>query len=180
MIKSSLRKTKTLLSFKKYQGFLEPVPGAWDKDQIYFFFFQIYSLFYHLRLPGPGSSLCKYVKVIQLYPTLWDPMDCSLPGSSVHWIFLGKNTGVGSYFLLQGSLPDPGIEPKSPALQADSLLSEIPGAQIVLRVRPNLPLLSSLENWSGIPFLYFSKPNNYSILYYPHALILPQPHTPLK
>ena len=107
-------------------------------------------------------------------------MDCSLPGSSVHWIFLGKNTGVGSYFLLQGSLPDPGIEPKSPALQADSLLSEIPGAQIVLRVGPNLPLLSSLENWSGIPFLYFSKPNNYSILYYPHALILPQPHTPLK
>ena len=28
-------------------------------------------------------------------------MDCSLPGSSVHGIFPGKNTGVGCHFLLQ-------------------------------------------------------------------------------
>ena len=28
----------------------------------------------------------------------------------------GKNTGVGCRFLLQGNLPDPGIEPRSPAL----------------------------------------------------------------
>ena len=41
--------------------------------------------------------------------------------------FPGKNTGVGSHSLLQGDLPDPGIEPRSPALQADSLLSEPPG-----------------------------------------------------
>ena len=31
---------------------------------------------------------------------------------------------MGCHFLLQGNLPDPGIEPKSPALQVDSLLSE--------------------------------------------------------
>ena len=36
----------------------------------------------------------------------------------------GKNIGVGWYSLLQGNLPDPGIEPKSPILQADSLPSE--------------------------------------------------------
>ena len=41
---------------------------------------------------------------------------------------LGKNTGVGCHSLLQ-DLPDPGIEPGSPALQADSLLSE-PLAQL--------------------------------------------------
>ena len=29
-------------------------------------------------------------------------MDCSLPGSSVHEDSLGKNTGVGCQFLLQG------------------------------------------------------------------------------
>ena len=29
-------------------------------------------------------------------------MDCSLPGSSVHGIFQGRNTGVGCHFLLQG------------------------------------------------------------------------------
>ena len=37
----------------------------------------------------------------QLYPTLCDTMDCSLTGSSVHG-FLGKNTGVGCHFFLQG------------------------------------------------------------------------------
>ena len=33
---------------------------------------------------------------------------------------------MGSHSLLQ-DLPDPGIEPRSPALQTDSLLSEPPG-----------------------------------------------------
>ena len=40
--------------------------------------------------------------VAQSYSTLWDPVDCSPPDSSVHWILLGKNTGVGCHFLLQG------------------------------------------------------------------------------
>ena len=40
-------------------------------------------------------------EVAQLCPTLSDPMDCSLPGSSVHGNSPGKNTGVGSHFLLQ-------------------------------------------------------------------------------
>ena len=30
-----------------------------------------------------------------------DPMDCSLPGSSVHVVSPGKNTEVGCHFLLQ-------------------------------------------------------------------------------
>ena len=34
-----------------------------------------------------------------------NPVDCSPPGSSVRGIFLGKNTGVGSRFLLQGIFP---------------------------------------------------------------------------
>ena len=41
-------------------------------------------------------------------------MDCSQPSSSVHGI-------------LQGNLPDPGIESGSPALQADALLSDPEG-----------------------------------------------------
>ena len=32
------------------------------------------------------------------------------------WDFPGKSTGVGCHFLLQGDLPNPGIEPTSPAL----------------------------------------------------------------
>ena len=37
------------------------------------------------------------------------------------WDSPGQNTGVGSLSLLQGDLPNPGIEPGSPELQADSL-----------------------------------------------------------
>ena len=42
------------------------------------------------------------------------------------WDFPGKNTGVGCHGLLQGNLPNPGIKPRSPALQADSL-GNLPG-----------------------------------------------------
>ena len=43
------------------------------------------------------------------------------------WNSPDQNTGVGSLFLLQGDLPNPGIEPRSPTLQADSLLAEPQG-----------------------------------------------------
>ena len=59
----------------------------------------------------------------QLCPTLCDPTDCSLPGSSVH--------GISPARILEwvamppsGDPPDPGTEPKSsgsPVLQANSL-----------------------------------------------------------
>ena len=53
-----------------------------------------------------------------------DPMDCRLPGSSVHGIF---QAGIlsGLLFPPPGDLPNPGIEPRSPALQADSLPTEL-------------------------------------------------------
>ena len=40
-------------------------------------------------------------EVAQSCPTLCDPMDCSLPGSSVHGIFQARMLGVGCHFLLQ-------------------------------------------------------------------------------
>ena len=43
------------------------------------------------------------------------------------WNSPGKNTGVGCHSLLQGNLPNPAFEPPSPALQADSSLSQPPG-----------------------------------------------------
>ena len=49
--------------------------------------------------------------VAQLCPTLCDPMDCSLPDSSVHGASLGKNTGVGCHALLQGIFPTQGSNP---------------------------------------------------------------------
>ena len=49
--------------------------------------------------------------VTKFYLTLCDLMDCSLPGSSVHGILRGKDTGVGCHFLLQGIFPDQGLNP---------------------------------------------------------------------
>ena len=40
------------------------------------------------------------------------------------WNSPGQNTGVGSCSHLQGNLPNPGMEPRSPALQTDSLPAE--------------------------------------------------------
>ena len=45
-----------------------------------------------------------YAVLSQSCPTLCDPMDCSLPGSSVHGDSPGKNTGVGCHSFLQGIL----------------------------------------------------------------------------
>ena len=55
----------------------------------------------------------------QLHPALCDTMDCSPPGSSVHE-FSRQEYWNGLPFPSPGDLPDPGIEPESPALQADS------------------------------------------------------------
>ena len=59
-------------------------------------------------------ALGKESEVAQSYPTLCDPMDFSLPGSSVHGKFSGKNTGVGCHFLLQGIFPTQGLNPGLP------------------------------------------------------------------
>ena len=100
-------------------------------------------------------------EVAQSYPTLSDPMDCSLPGSSIHGIFQARVLEWGAIscsvvsnsvspstiacqtppcmefsrqehwngkpFPSAGDLPEPGINPESPALQVDSLPSEPPG-----------------------------------------------------
>ena len=50
-----------------------------------------------------------------------DSMHCSLPGSSVHGISQAEYWS-GLPFSSPGDLPDPGIKPESPVLQAGSLL----------------------------------------------------------
>ena len=67
-----------------------------------------------------ASRWCMHVKSLQ---ALWDPMDYSLPGSSVHGILQARILEWAAISSL-GHLPNPGIEPGFPALQADSLWSE--------------------------------------------------------
>ena len=75
-----------------------------------------------------GKGKGKETEVAQSCPTLCDPVDGNLPGSSVHGIFQARVLEWWP-FPSPGDLPDPGIEPGSPALQADALLSEPPGKQ---------------------------------------------------
>ena len=66
-----------------------------------------------------------HTKSLQLCPTLCDPTDCSLPGSSVHEILQAR---ILEWVACPppGDLPRPGIKPTSPAaptcgLHMDSL-----------------------------------------------------------
>ena len=72
-----------------------------------------------------GNSWGKKVLVTQLCPTLCDPVDCSLP-VSVHRILQARILEWVAFPFSRGS-SQLEIEPKSPALQADSLLFEPPG-----------------------------------------------------
>ena len=69
-----------------------------------------------------GSTVYSISEVTQSCPTLCNPMDCSLPGSSVHGIFQARVLEWGAIAFSRGS-----SWPRSAALQADSLPSEPPG-----------------------------------------------------
>ena len=71
--------------------------------------------------------------VTQSCPTLCNPMDCSLPGSSVHGI-LQERYWSGLPFPPPGEPPDQGIKLGSLALHADSLPSEPPGKPIYMNI----------------------------------------------
>ena len=61
-----------------------------------------------------------FILVAKLCSTLCDPMDYSLPGSSVHRISQARMLDRLP-FSSPGNLPDPGTEPVSPALAVNSL-----------------------------------------------------------
>ena len=76
--------------------------------------------------------------VCQLLSYIWlcNPMDCSPLDSSVHSIFQAR---ILEWVAIPFSrdLADPGIKPRSPSLQVDSLLSEPPGkrGEIVVLIK---------------------------------------------
>ena len=79
-----------------------------------FGFSSFFKFFYKRSLVHIPSVLraCMHAILLQLCPTLCDPMDCSLPDSSVHGMDSpGKHTGVGCHALLQGIFPTQGAYP---------------------------------------------------------------------
>ena len=81
--------------------------------------------------------------VAQSCPILCDPMDCSLPGSSVHGILQARLLEWIAMPFSRGS-SRPGRS-GSPTLQADSLPSELPGKPIFTYAMPTISDASGRE-----------------------------------
>ena len=85
----------------------------------------------------------------QLCLTLCELMDCSPPGSSVYGILQARILEWVAMLFFR-DLPKSGIEPRSPALQADSLPSEPPGKPNTLEYQLNAaPRLLAGNNVTG-------------------------------
>ena len=98
-------------------------PGLWSTESV---------VVLHVESPQTGdgthvSSIGRQTlnhwkesesEVAQLCPTLFDPMDCSQPGSSVHGFFQARVLEWVAISFFRGS-SYPVIEPGSPALEAD-------------------------------------------------------------
>ena len=117
--------------------------------------------------------------------TLWDPIDCSPLGSSVHWNLQARICSELP-FPSPGDFPNPGMESGSPALQPDSLPSE-PAGKLSLMVVPPIILLQiflvCLANYSIrfpyiLTYVFFAMQNNLasilqmSLFYRPSKFIL--------
>ena len=101
--------------------------------------------------------VCVCVLVTQWCPTLFDPMDCSPPDSSVVE-FSRQEYWSGFPCPSPGDLPDPGIESRSPALQADSLLSEPLGKPLSVTYHVVNHKLMKRSSWTLPPSLYHLSP----------------------
>ena len=123
----------------------------------------------------------KYKKKIPVILNIWwwwfshyvvsdscDPMDCRLPGSSAQGISQARILESGG-ISFSGDLPDPGIEPASPAcrwsaaLKADSLLIEPPGKPKIISQKAYPPnhwscaRLTSTPSWLNRAFVHSTK-----------------------
>ena len=104
-------------------------------------------------------------------------MDCSLPCSSIHGIFQARVLEWVAISFSRG-LPDPGIEPRSPALQTDALPSEPPGKSFSIAYGNPLQY-SCLENpmdggawWAAVHGVVKSQTqlSDFTFIFHFHAL----------
>ena len=99
----------------------------WLYEDIYWLVCSWFTILCYFQVYSKDIQLYIHVvKVSQFRLTLCNPMDYSWSGSSVHGIFQARILEwVGVPF--SRDLPNPGVEPRSPILQADFLPSEPPG-----------------------------------------------------
>ena len=108
-------------------------------------------------------------EVTQSCLTLCDPMNCGLTGSSVHVISQAR---VLEWlpFPSPGDLPDPGIKPRSSALQADVLPSEPPGKPRAMLgsqklIRKYREFSYNTYPFTNLPMCQMNAPNKWYICY---------------
>ena len=78
-------------------------------------------------------SVCVHTRLVtSVMSTVCNPIDCSLPGSSVHGNSPGEEYWSGLPCLPLGESFRPQIKPRSPALQAGSLPTEPPGKPLCI------------------------------------------------
>ena len=70
----------------------------------------------------------KSLSCVRLFATLWTVAYQASPSMG----FFRQEYWSGLPFPSPGDLPDPGIKPRSPALEADALTSEPPGKRLSL------------------------------------------------
>ena len=94
----------------------------------------------NLQITGESGSVVS--------DSLQNPISCSLPGSSIRRILQARILERVT-FRSPGDLLNPGIKPRSPALQADSLPSEPAGKpRILIKVRYYISLRIFIKNIS--------------------------------
>ena len=86
---------------------------------------------YHASGVPSTHILCNLLFGYSVVFNSWQPSRLSATRLLCPWDFPGKKYWSGLPFPAPGDLPVPGIEPGSPALQADSLLSEPPGKRLM-------------------------------------------------
>ena len=111
------------------------------------------------------------IEVTQSRPTLCYPMDCCLLGSSTHGIFQARILEWVSISFSSG-LPNSGIKPWSPTLQADSLPSEPPGKPTIVWPQVNSRELLELTPKKDVLFIIgdWNASQVMSDSFWPHGL----------
>ena len=74
--------------------------------------------------------------------------------------FSRQESWSGLRFPSPGDLPDPGIKPGSPALQADALPSEPPGKPNVASIRATFFCICTEQAWAGTFCVHFEWVND--------------------
>ena len=88
-----------------------------------FFLFSMFSSLIHLKCIYTYGREVKSLSRVQLFATTWSVAYQAPPSMG----FSRQEYWGGLPFPSPGDLPNPGIEPGSPAFQADTLTSEPPG-----------------------------------------------------